>query len=570
MKESSLRRNAEKVLDKTPQLLLLLIVVASVVVGFPTATGKPSSNSYNYKFTVNEDGFTWVDITFQSAESTGSSWVIVPKFSPWSNVTLWGKITGSKLDETQNYVGENYYFYQVFEFSFVSESSFQMKIQFNMSEGALIIEPRGVFFSPLIGFHQDSVGKSRAEVLFPSIYKVKEERIASSSGITSYTVVNSNRVRFDLQSNVERLQIEFETATTEPTWKQLNQSVFSFRTVDRYENYASEILTLFNEVYHNFTDFFNVTLENIRVQFFIPEFETLLSIGGFIPFAGQTLGDININIFFVRAVNGTIQAIALHELIHHFLWKAGLSPDFFLWFHEGAAQFVSIETVDDLGYEGAAIEKNRLEQGASQFILQYGENFGFLEDWTPSKQPEDISRNYVASYYVVSKLAEEYDGLDFYKQFFRKIRGLEFEPNDWKPSEWLAFYLSLAANASVDLKLKLWGFDIRLLYNGSKIPPERIYKAEKAVDGLSMVFLPYNLVAKFLYQQALLRLERGDIDGANQLLDAAIFLANLAPLLTLLTIVAIFAIILYILNKRWSEPDIELPPLPPSFEKATA
>jgi hypothetical protein len=567
MNKGSRRRKTEEIWYKTLQLLLLLTVAASLMTSIPVATGMPGPNSYNYEFTVNEDGFTWVDITFESTDSTGSSWIIVPKYSPWTyDVTLPGEIRDPKIDGTQSYVDEDYYFYQVLEFSFVSSSTFQMKIQFNMTEGALIIEPRGVFFSPLIGFHPDSIGESKADIVFPNEYSVKEELIASSSGISTYTVVESNHVLFDLQGNLERLQIEFETAATEPIWKNLNQSVFNFKTAERYENYASGILTLFDTVCANFTEFFNVTLADVDVQFFIPDFDTLLSVGGFIPFTGQILGEININIFFVRAVNGTIQAIALHELIHHFLWKAGFSPDFFLWFHEGVSQFVSIETVDDLGYEGADIERDRLEQGASTYISQYGENFGFLEDWTPTRQPLDITRNYVISYYVVSKLAEEYGGLDFYKSFFEKIRGLEFEPNDWKPNEWLAFYLSLAANASVDLELKQWGFDIRLLFNGSQVSPDLIYEAEKAIDELSLVFFPYNLVASFLYQQALLRLERGDVDGASQLFNMALSLANLAPLLTLITLVAIFAIVVYILHKRSAKPDFEFPQSPDTFQ----
>lgn len=571
MNKASFLTNTKRILSKTLQFLLLLVIASSVIASLPTTVGKASSNSYNYEFTVNEDGFTWVNITFQSAESTGSSWVFVPKFSLWNNITLSGRITESKLDETKHYVNEDYYFYQVFEFSFVSESSFQMEIQFNMTEGALIIEPRGIFLSSQIGFHPDSIGNAEAEVLFPGNYKVKETLVASYSGVSNYTIPDPNRVLFDLQDNLERLQIEFETATVKPTWKQLNQSVFNFRTPKRYENYASEILALYNVVYSNLTDLFNVTLGNTDVRFFIPEFETLLSVGGFVPFTGQTLGEININIFFVRAVNGTIQVIALHELVHHFLWEAGLSPDFFLWFHEGAAQFVSVETADDLSYEGAVMERNRLEQGVSQLISQTGDNFGFLEEWTPASQPLDITRNYVASYYIVSRLAEEYGGLDFYKRFFKRIHGLEFEPSEWKTNEWLAFYLSLAANASVDVKLKLWGFDIqRLPYTESKVPPELIYEAEKAIDGLSPVFLPYNLVAKFLFQQSLLRLERGDIDGAKQLLNATISLANIAPLLTLLTLVAIFAIIAYIFHKRRSEPSFEMPPSPPAFQEITA
>ena len=135
MNESSLYGNAKNGLNKTPQLFLLLILATSVIVCLPIATGGLAPNSYNYKFTVNKDGFTWVDITFQSSRNTGSSWVIVPKFSPWNyDVTSPGEITESKLDGTQDYVDEDYYFYQVFDFSFSSTSSFQIKIQFNMTD----------------------------------------------------------------------------------------------------------------------------------------------------------------------------------------------------------------------------------------------------------------------------------------------------------------------------------------------------------------------------------------------------------------------------------------------------
>jgi hypothetical protein len=122
-------------------------------------------------------------------------------------------------------------------------------------------------------------------------------------------------------------------------------------------------------------------------------------------------------------------------------------------------------------------------------------------------------------------------------------------------------------NKSVDVSLKLLGFDINLVYTEEKIPPQLIYETEKAIDGLSLVFQPYKLIAEFLYQQALLRLERGDIDGANQLLNIALAIANLAPLLTLLTLVAIFAIIVYILHKHLTQTTVEIPSIPPVYEE---
>jgi hypothetical protein len=559
-----MEKNPIRINPKTPFLLALVMV--SLAIDFLPATVETASNgSYSYKFTVDEDGFTNVNVTFRSTEAQGSSWVVVPKkkFNEWRyEVIPPGKITYYTIGETKDYVNQDYYFYEVFEFSFASSSTFQMQIQFDMSEGALIIErpdaPDGMFLSPLIGFDPQSSGN--AEVLFPSHFEV--QKIAPSGKTT-----DKNRVSFASLDHLTRLQIQFETEN-KPDAITINQGIFTFSTVKRYKNYAQEILDFYNNTYDSLTNLFNVSLGNVDVQFFIPEFDMLLSVGGYIPFVRQRLGKININIFFVRAINGTIEVIALHELVHHFLWKAGLSPDYFLWFHEGTAQFVSVETVEDLGYEGAVEEKRRLEQGVSQLIPQTTPiDVGFLEEWKPESQPKDTTELYVASYYVVSRLAEKYGGLNFYRQFFRLIHGLTFEPGGWTPSEWLAFYLSKAANASVDVTLKLWGFNINLVYTESKISPDLIYEAERAIDELPLIFQPYRLIAEFLYQQALLRLERGDIDGAKQLLNAAITLANLAPLLTLLTLIVIFLIIAYILLKRTSEPGLETPTLPPTYEE---
>jgi hypothetical protein len=568
MRKSLIRITPKKVSSTLQKPFLLAVIMVSLVVNFLPATGEPaSSGSYGYKFTVNGDGFTRVDITFQSTEAQGSSWVVVPKekFNKRTYEVTSGNITKEPtIGKTEDYVNQDYYFYEVFEFSFTSSSTFQMEIQFNMSDGALIIEradaPDGMFLSPLIGFDPQSSGS--AEVFFPSHFEV--QKIPPSGRI-----ISNNRVSFDSLNPLTRLQIQFE-AGNKPDTVAIEQGIFTFNTVKRYENYAQEILNFYNNTYASLTDLFNVSLGNVDVQFFIPEFDILLSVGGYIPFIRQRLGKININIFFVRAVNGIIEVIALHELVHHFLWKAGLSPDYFLWFHEGAAQFVSIETVDDLGYVGAVLERERLEQS----VTELPPKLGFLEEWTPANQPDNIALHYVASYYIVRSLADNYGGMNFYQQFFKLTSGLEYKkPHVWEPNEWLAFHLSMAANKPIDIKLRQWGFDIDLVYTKTKISSslvELIYKAERAIDGLSLVFQPYKLIAEFLYQQALLRLERGDVDGASQLLNAAITIANLAPLLTLLTLVAIFAIIAYILLKRTSKPSLEIPMPPPTYQETNA
>jgi len=525
---------ARHIFSNVLRLSLLLIIAISFTPFFSTGVAA-SSSSYYYKFEVDKNGSTSINVGFESSDTTGSSWVFVPKFSSWSRSVTVGSITQHQTMETNQVVTEGYYFYQAFQFSFKSSAgSFKMNIQFSMSTGALIIEPTGMFFSPQIGFKPDSTG--RAEVLFPTGYRVKEA-VASGRSNYSPTQTSANSVSFDpLQENIMRLQVEFSTDVSTPDLTTINQGVFSFESVKRFENYARDILRVFNSLYSNLTRLFNVTLTSVEVRFFIPDFDTLLSVGGYVPFTGGKLGEININIFFVRAVNGTIEAIAVHELVHHFVWEAKFSPNDLLWFHEGMAEFVSIENVDTLGYEGAQYERERLEQGAAQL----GGNFGFVQQWSPDSQPPNIGAYYAASYYVVNELAKMYGGFDFYRRFFELIQNVTVSDNSL-----LAYYLSKTANASVALVLRDLGFSVSDLYTS----PLLIDEAEKALAQLSPIFQPYKFLAEFLFRQALLSFEMGNVERANAFLQLAITIAYLAPLLTILTMAAIILAVAYILYR---------------------
>ncbi|MFQ6065625.1 MAG: hypothetical protein ACE5L6_09160, partial [Candidatus Bathyarchaeia archaeon] len=244
-------------------------------------------------------------------------------------------------------------------------------------------------------------------------------------------------------------------------------------------------------------------------------------------------------------VRGTLEVIALHELVHHFLFKAGLSPSDFLWFHEGMAQYISIEVADELGYMGASTERDRLRVGALQ-LAPYGEDFSFLQEWKPETQPVDVTALYVASYHIVSKLAKKYGGLDYYERFFELIEGKEVEDNSV-----LGYYLSLAADTSVAPDLRKLGFDIVDLYS----LPALVDEAERAVYGLSPAFQPYRFLAEYLYKQGLTYLEKGDTEKASQYLEVSISLARSAPLLTLITVAAILVAIIYIFEVHKVSPE---------------
>lgn len=511
-----------------------------------------SDSSFSYNFTVDEEGATTVAINFQSTASDGSSWVIVPK--DWNNTSKVnnGIISSWSFVDTEEVVGQSYYFYQIYMFTYQSNGIFNMTIEFSTDTGALMIDDRGIFFSPLIGFDYPS-SSGTAKIVFDARLIVKRDRVLAV-GDSNYkpTQIGTNLAVFDLYENVLRLQIEFTTTLpAEYINLQSANKFFNFSAARRYEKYASSILDLYDRIYGNYTQLFNVTLTPpVKVQFFLPEFDEFLSIGGFTPFSEAGAGTININIFFVRAVNGTIEVIAAHELVHHFLIEAGLSPSNLLWFHEGMSQYVGVGSVENLGYEGAELERNDLEQGSSQLInLLGGEDFGSLkpiplQNWSPSDSLSNVGNYYIASYYVVSRLAQDNNGLVYYRRFFELIQGITLDDIDV-----LALYLSKAANASVAITLQEWGFSVMDLYTSSDIS-EKIVETQKAIAAVNPVFQPYRLLAESLYEQALLRFKQGDTEGCVNLLQLATFIADAAPLFTLLTIALILGIVVYLLNRQ--------------------
>jgi hypothetical protein len=548
---------------KSMTFLVFLIIVVSLTSNFSSfKVAASSDSSFSYTFTVDQEGVTATVINFESTESNGSSWVIVPK--NWTNTpnVNSGTITNSSLVDTKNVVGESEYFYRAYEFTYQSNQSsgfFNMTIEVNMDNGALIIGDRGIFFSPLIGF--DYPGSSgTATVVFDSSLTVNSNNaIAIGNFNHEPTKVSAHLAVFSLSENLLRLQIEFTSSVaTETTTLEDANKIFNFNTPKSYAAYASEILNLYDKIYANYTRLFNVTLTPpVEVQFFLPDFNEFLSIGGFTPFTQAGAGTININIFFIRAINGTIEVIAAHELVHHFLIKAGLSPNNFLWFHEGMAQYISVNLVESLGYEGATDEKNTLEQESSQLIQGLGEqNLGFVQSWSPYNSPSNVGNYYVASYYVVSRLGQDYGGLDYYTRFFELMHGITVDDINV-----LTLYLSKAANASVALTLQHWGFSVIDFYTSPDIR-EKIVEAQKAIAAVNPLFEPYKFLAQSLYRQALLSFERGDMEGGTGLLQLAIIIANLAPILTLLTIVAILGIIAYLLHGHRKKAKLK-PPAPP-------
>jgi len=539
-------------------LVILLLISLALCFNLITLISFSSPNPdgfFRYEFIVDDDGFTLVRINYISDAEYGSSWVMVPKFSNWLNYTIRGRIYSWILGDPESYTGSQYFFYEILEFHFVSvERRFEMVIEYNFSTAAMIIEPNGIFYSPQIGFKKGS--GFEAAVTFPSTFKANLNEALALGSLGSYGperhLSNSSFVIFrniPPFENLLRIEIGFRV-NREPNIVDLESGVFRFSTVRRYESYAWRILNLYNATYDRFVNLFNVTLlpssdsRKITVRFFLPDFYSLMSIGGYVPFTGGSMGDIYINFVFTRYVEGYLEVIALHELVHHFLWKAGISPENLLWFHEGMAQYVSLEIADEIGYEGVNMIRQETESNIHNLKAAIGENFGFLKDWTLSSTPRDLNTLYTAAYYVVSRLAEDYGGLEYYAKFFRLMSGKTVEDNAA-----LCYYLSLAANEPVADKLNAWGFNIPDLYTHMPLI-KGIEEAVSAIDPYNPLLQPFRRLINTLYKGVLSG--KRIIAGSMQLYFLFILiLARFTPLIALLVYSSIlFTVVMIVLKVK--------------------
>jgi hypothetical protein len=423
----------------TVLLTFLIFISAMMRYEVTSVCAQQASGSYSYTFDVDADGNTEVTIVF-SAVSFDRSWVIIP-----TNTTEWSLRTqGILLTKLTPWVpsdGEPSIFYQNLSFSYRAPA--RLEVIYNMTHGGLIYEPDAFFLSPQIGF--DDRFPAQATVLLRSATAYSNlDPIPTSVDLTpQYAKFSYGEISSDA-----RIAIQYKVSGTVRLQTLVNGS-FTGITPTRYLKEMKHVIDVYSQVYPQMISEFGTNLSGTTVRFFVPGFDEI-GLGGYTPFTARGLGDIYLNIFYVRFVSGYFEAIAIHELTHHFLWSAGIPPDI-LWIHEGMANYFGIEYALRLNYSGA--------RGMQQDLIYVGDRLGtylgFVENWTPSTQVADTQAYYAASYRIVRTLAAEYGGFEFYGRFFREIAG-ESGLDNAKIVE----ALSRAAGRDLKPEFYQWGFSL--------------------------------------------------------------------------------------------------------------
>ena len=537
----------ESRMRRTTQRLLFTATVVSLLASlFPLGVESQHDQhlTYRYVFEVNQEGFTEATILILGeGDGLGFGWVLVPKYQDIDIYTHQGTLQeeSSKLAIAPG--GSEFVFYDNMTFTYQTRGGmFNMTLSYSFTHGAFVIEPRGFFYSPQIGF--PSGVRTRAIVELPHGFEFGNEQVHLDGSLLDVDRSGDGTEVETAPAPFDRISIEFDV-DEEGSFETVEEGIFTSNVASRYRGIAERFLDLYASAYPLYTDVFNMTMENVDLVLFVPSYEQFLEgLGGFVPFTGKNeVGSVHLNIFYTRTLAGTIEIIALHELTHHFTLTKGISTDR-LWFHEGLAQYMGVKSAAQLGFESAAESAILFYAAAAERL---GGHYGFVQDWRPEDEPLDVESYYAASFAIFMELDRSYGGMDLYRRFFKGLEGIE-DITDVQIVE----RLGSAAGTEVRPLFERWGFDV---LNSVQLGQNLEYIRER-IRNSNPLLQPYLWVASLLAERAEGLLESGNIPLASILALLASILTKWAMPLTAATYASLLLVLTHFVFLRRSDQEL--------------
>ncbi len=383
-------------------LTLFLVILALIPITY-SDTGL--GGVVSWVIDVDESGYSRVDIEIRGRVGE-TYWIVLPS----QRVP---EMTPKQSPSTYTYSSEPVgYFYDNYSFTFLGVDSVRISYEFEMA--VLFEKDRGMLISPLIEFDPRLAGEITV-------------RIENALNIIDYSpmpntydrVGNTYILNYTFPANLlprsRRISVLYQLA--QPL-DEVSMRIGEFVSVvpSPHAESVKTLMTELKDMNEDVSRFFGFKVEGIELIFYIPE--SINSAGGFVPVEGGEVPDeIHINLLMFRYLPGYLELVALHELIHHYVARLGVSPDL-RWFHEGAATFFSIQFLLGKGFE--AVEEQYREAEALSFQMP---DVSFILDWTGGYGPPSY---YMASYKVFRELNSTL-GLSFFEKLFRAMKGGEYD-----------------------------------------------------------------------------------------------------------------------------------------------
>jgi hypothetical protein len=510
-------------------MLSCAIMVSLVVPVF----GEVPIEKYTVNMSFDHDGLTNVEILYDSGLSgSGASWVAVPKdFTETTVTVLRGAISSMVRTAYQTSVeGAVHPFYDNLTFSYSSGNEpFYMRLSFNMTNGAMIVEPNGFFFSPQIGV--PSSARVQANLIFPDGVRTLGEVQPAPTRVDS----SGPKMRLSFNpSSQSRIAATFRVSWT-PQTIQIRDERVQADVPTRYLNLGIEIVELYKRAIPLMNDLFNTTVDKISMRFFTPPTLPELSIGGYIPIdpSNFQVGTIHLNLFYFRALDGLIEAIAMHELTHQYEANAGISPKL-LWVQEGLANYAAVQMGKLMNYDITSTDAD-LEATARGL----DGNYGMIQYWQPETTTVSLYEYYAGSYDIFKSIGDKYGDLTLYSTFFAQLDKLA---NGLTSTNVAVYELSRAAKTDLSRQFTQWGFEINNLYEIN----DRIVKLHSKAELLGPL-LPFREEAQRQLDQAESSVYSSPETSAEHITIASFYIETvpitLAGLLLVLILVVVAAIV---------------------------
>jgi hypothetical protein len=524
------RGNRTRVFAAVAICTFLAIVIAPVL-------AQESTAKYTYDMTFDHDGFTTVDILYDSGTlGSGASWVAIPKnFTETTMLALKGTTTSFRLVAYQPEDGGGVNpFYDNLTFSYTSsDGPFSMRLRFNMTEGAMIVEPNGFFYSPQIAV--PSSASVQAVLTFPD-------------GVESLDEIQPTPVRFDTSSSRQeaffnlpsesRVAVTFTVSWAHQT-SHIREGKVQADVPSRYLDLGTRMVELYKRAIPLMDDLFNSTVDRISMKFFAPSTLPQLSIGGYTPIDPSSFqaGAIYLNLFYFRAQSGTMETIAIHELTHQYEAHIGISPEL-LWIQEGLANYVAVQMGKPLDYDTTPTATD-LETTAGKL----SGNYGMIQYWQPGGTTGSLFQYYAASYEVFKTLGDEHGGVSLYSSFFRELPDLK---DGLKSTNVAVYELGLATRTNLASQFTAWGFELVDLSSMNA----RIIKL-RAEAGLYGPLLPFREQALSHLQLAQDSLYSSPEAAAGHVTIASFYIETIPMIIAGAVIVLIILVaVAVVVNKR--------------------
>ncbi|RLG41581.1 MAG: hypothetical protein DRO05_03515 [Thermoproteota archaeon] len=527
---------------KGPLLTLFLILL--VIGNIGEVEAQEEGGEFTYLFTVHENGWIDIFVNFTSKEA-GHAWLLVPKFHEYES-----KLVGILNSSIHN---STYYFYYNFTFDFGPNA--YLEINWSYRFGALIVEPKGVFFSTAIGYcpayHARIIVNLSANYQIENVFLSTEKEIQENKFRQEMVIDDRRIILFDsddYRGHLVRVLISFDVPAAE--FVEISEGSLTIKCPSRYIDIAENITSAYRKFIQRVMDITNQPEMNITLELFVPENVEELYTLGYTRLTEKIKAEerfepqrVYINMIVIRMPEGTLEETLLHEIFHQYMGQAGLSTEL-RWAHEGMANYLAIKLLEE---GGVKLGLNEIEEAKE--VGKQIDDFSFLLEWRGGGPPPDPRPYYTASLYIICSLGERYGGTSLFDKFFEIVTEESVEVDSM---DLFVLYLSQAAGEDLTPIFREWGFDIRPSIES------RILAVKTKVDSGSR-YNPFNWIARVQIRRAKSLFKEGKVNEAMKYVEDAEFLLMFGPIFTAVILALVTGVIASQLVKGFAKRSIGAP-----------